>query len=860
MSIPADLVNNPGPAHSELRQRAADGIRSMGDLLAIYRQGSRFLELDTPLGPDVLLIDRFDGVEGLNTLYEFQASCLSDNLYLDLRDLIGRQVSVSLKLPLGGKRQFNGYVTDFAQTGSDGGFARYELSFRPWLWLLTLRRDAWVFQDKTVVEILQEVFADYPQANYRLDLQGTYPKRSYCVQYRETDYEFVTRLMAEEGIGFTFEFLGADERGDDEARHPSFSRMVIADHNDAYGEDASSSASGGIRFHRADVTEDRDGILAFGGERVLQTNQVRLTSWDYKAARTGDAMETTSRDNGDAPSLQAYDAPGNYYFSDAEQGQRYARTRLEVLEARNKKFSGEGAVGSFHAGSWFQLNDHPVHDEDPPEERQFLLISVAHQARNNLPEDWRKRLTNGLEVPDAEPNFTYRNHFTALRRNVVYRPVFSQAEHPKPTVLGPQTALVVGPAGEEIYTDDQHRVRIQFHWQRQDNRPGDERASCWVRVASPMAGSGYGGNFIPRIGQEVLVNFVESDIDRPVITGRVYNGGREPAWHAPGILSGYKTKEYQGAGYNQFVMDDASGQLRTAFHTTSQSSQLNLGWLIHQNDNTRGPERGHGFELRSDAWGALRGAMGLYLTTHPRLSAGGSQQDAAEATAQLDSGLELARRLSDGARHHLADPLQAQDAVTAIKEVSAHRTDQGNTQVPQFRDPILLAASADDLALASDRSVHVAAGDHVHLSVGQDANLAAGRDASVAIRDAASLFAQKGAVKVYAAQGPVSLQAQSDEMQLIADRSVTVTSVGDEITVTAKDHLLLTAGGAYVRLQGGNIDIHAPGKVSIKGATHDFSGPASMSSEHSLPSPAEMKLCEFKMSSAAASGDGLVRL
>jgi type VI secretion system secreted protein VgrG len=825
-------------AHGEMRQRVLGGIASMPDLLAIYTQEQRLLELDTPLGKDVLLLERFEGVEALGTLYEFKASCFSDNLFIDLKSLIGKQVDVSLKQADGSRQHYSGFVSDFAQAGSDGGFARYDLTFRPWLWLLTLRRDSWVFQEKSVVEIVQEVFADYPQANYRLDLKEAYPKRSYCVQYRESDYAFVTRLLAEEGISFAFEFTGPSDSSD-ESPSPTHARLVLADHNEAWQEDPSSAAGSGlargVRFHRQDATETTDAIKAFGGERALQTNAVRLATWDYKPARTSHIHESTNRDNGDVPGLTAYDAPGAYYYTDGEDGSRYARLRMEALEARNKTFHGEGNVRSFQPGNWFELVDHPIHDQDSSEDRQFVLLSVTHEARNNLPEPFR-RSQPGLfgNEPAKQAPFTYRNRFTCLRRTVVYRPAFDQTTQPKSTVLGPQTALVVGPAGEEIYTDDQHRIKIQFHWQRADNRPGNEQASCWVRVASPMAGSDYGGNQIPRIGQEVVVSFLESDIDRPVVTGRVYNGAEQPAWYAPGILSGYKSKEYQGVGYNQFVMDDATGQLRTAFHTTEHATQLNLGWLIHQHDNNRGAERGHGFELRSDAWGALRASLGLYLSTHARVGAASQQQDAGEATTQLQNGLELAKILSDAASQHNADSLAANDKVQSLKDISAHQIPQGEQQVPQFQEPILVAGSAADIALATDQSTHLAAGHNLHLSSGEDMNLAIGGNTAIAVDNAASLFAHRGPVKLYAGKGPISLQAQDDEMHLIADRSVTVTSVDDEITVAAKGHLLLTAGGAYIKLEGGNIQIHAPGKISIKGATHDFAGPASM--EYLMPS------------------------
>ncbi|OLO02743.1 type VI secretion system Vgr family protein, partial [Salinicola socius] len=230
---------------------------------------------------------------------------------------------------------------------------------------------------------------------------------------------------------------------------------------------------------------------------------------------------------------------------------------------------------------------------------------------------------------------------------------------PRPVIGGPQSATVVGPANEEIHTDHLNRVRVQFHWDRQGQN--DENSSVWLRVSQPNAGAGWGGVFVPRIGQEVLVDFLEGDADRPLITGRVYNGEQSPDWHSHGLLSGFKSKTYRGSKYNELVFDDATDQERVRLNSEAEKSQLNLGYLIHQTGNTRGAFRGTGFELRTDAYGAIRANQGLYLSSWGQLGASGDQLDLTPARQQLDSAYHLSDSLSQSAADHNADALDSRE-------------------------------------------------------------------------------------------------------------------------------------------------------------------------------------------------------
>ncbi|MCA8023691.1 type VI secretion system Vgr family protein, partial [Burkholderia metallica] len=306
----------------------------------------------------------------------------------------------------------------------------------------------------------------------------------------------------------------------------------------------------------------------------------------------------------------------------------------------------------------------------------------------------------------------------AQRVSVPYRSPF---EHEKPK-MHLETAIVVGPQGEEVYTDELNRIRVQFVWDRLN--PGNENASCWVRVVQSDTGGGYGGVHVPRIGEEVLIDYVGGDCDRPLAVGRVYNGANQPQWHSDGILSGYRSKEYSGGGYNQLVMDDATGQNRVQLMSSSANSLLHLGYIIDQNGNARGSYLGSGFDLRSDAYGAVRASQGLYVTTHPK-SPNSQPLDVKEAQQQLVTGESLVEAMSGVSEQHQAESLKdAQDTMRAFTDAtqdskagsaSGGRTGGGGTgNANAFKEPVMLFGSPSGIGMSTQQSVHMVANDHVN--------------------------------------------------------------------------------------------------------------------------------------------------
>ncbi|WP_369051607.1 DUF2345 domain-containing protein, partial [Burkholderia gladioli] len=347
----------------------------------------------------------------------------------------------------------------------------------------------------------------------------------------------------------------------------------------------------------------------------------------------------------------------------------------------------------------------------------------------------------------------------------------------------------------------------------------------------------YGGVHIPRVGEEVLIGYVGGDCDRPIVLHRVYNGSVRPQWHSNGILSGHRSKEYGGGGYNQMVMDDATGQNRVQLMSSSANSMLNLGYLIDQSGNTRGGYLGSGFDLRTDNYGAVRASQGLYVTTHAK-QANSQQLDVKETQQQLVNAESIVESLSDASVQHQAESLQgAHDTMRAFTDATQSSASGalaagGNTagggtgNANAFQQPVMVFGSPAAIGLSSQKSVHLAANQHVNLVSGQSTHVAAGKSLIASVAEKLSLFVQNAGMKLFAGKGKVEIQAQSDNIELIAQKAVKVLLATDTVNITAKQEILLTSGGAYIRISNGNIEIHAPGKIDVKGASHNFSGPA----------------------------------
>jgi type VI secretion system secreted protein VgrG len=491
-------------------------------------QQARSLSVSTPLGPDVLLLRNMTASEQLGRLFNYQLELLSEDVNIKYEDLLGTPFSIKLSLLDGGQRYFNGIVNHFSQIGFDGSFAIYRATLVPWTWFLTRTADCRIFQEKTIPDIIKEIFREHGYTDFEERLSGSYRQWVYCVQYRETDFNFISRLMEQEGIYYYFTH--------EEGKHT----LVMADsysaHNRVPGFDE-------VPYYPPDESSlrERDHISKWSVAQAVQPGAFAHNDFDFVAPRKNLLTKRSDPKPHEAADLEVYDYPGEY--TESGDGEGYARIRLEEMHAGYETVQADGNARGLASGALFNLVNYPRDDQN----REYLIMSAEYRLQSDL-------FGSAGAAPEGP---VFQCSLTAMDAQTPFRPPRTT---PKPIVQGPQTAIVVGKAGEEIWTDQYGRVKVQFHWDRYGK--SDENSSCWVRVSHPWAGKNWGAVAIPRIGQEVIMEFLEGDPDQPIITGRVYNGDQMPPYGLPAgaVVSGIKSNSTKGGGgYNEYVMDDTKG-------------------------------------------------------------------------------------------------------------------------------------------------------------------------------------------------------------------------------------------------------------------------------------------------------------
>ena len=812
----------------------------------------RLIEIDT--GVDMPLVaERFTGHEGVCTDFRFEVDCLSTDARLDTGPLLGRAMTLRLQQADGHRRTWHGHCTRVQALGSDGGLARYRLRIEPWTAFLRLRRNALVFQDLDALGIVERVLDDYPQSVLRVDVSRVLPAPPITTQYRESDHGFVFRLLAEAGLAWRFDH----ESGEDGPRH-----VLVVHDPDAATPDCATPV---LRFHRSDATESLDAINHFADQRQATASVFTGASWQPEQAEAVAATMEGSAAGPHLPGLEVYTAPRAGRFADRDAADDLAGWRLDALRVPQRLHAGAGSGRAMAPGHAFALTQHP----DLGGQR-FVPLVIEHIAVNNL----GSGIVEMFQAPELERG-SYRNRFLVVPDGTALAPNPAL----KPTAPGMQTARVVGLPEATMTSTRDHQVRIQFPWQRgrqpnpgglvgtgsdthpDGHAPGDHTSGTWVRVAEWAAGPNWGSHALPRVGSEVLVEFLHGDIDQPVVTGQLYNGEVAPpfalaeASNHPGTVSGLHTQSLDGSGTQQWLMDDATGQLRQRLHTSLADSRLELGYLVEHDNARRGGHRGQGFDFTTLGWANVRAGQGVLLSTTARTGATSTQMDAIEAVAQLKGAERTAQALSDAAEGSdvaglaansgqsdfiaVVDPEQdGRYEGTAGGQATTKPTGKqrdGGDPVERFAEPVLLAESPDAIALATDASALAHAGGNLHLTVQQDLHLAAGQTFAGVSGGHVALFAQRGPIKAIAANGPLSLQAHAGPLELLADQSVTVTATDERIDVLAQEKIVLQAGQTQVTLEGGDITFACPGTFTVKGGQVPFKEGSSGDVRLSLP-------------------------
>jgi len=502
------------------------------------------ITLKSPLPDEDLLFESMTMSAGLSMLGETQLGLVSKKPDLKPEDLLGKPVTVTLQLRDDAKRHINGLVTRFGAGVHRGSHFTYHATVNSWLWFLTRTADCRIFQDQSVPDIVKKVFEDHSVANFEFKLFRSYRKWVYCVQYRESDYNFIARLLEHEGIYWYF------EHGD--GQH----KLVLVDSQSAH--DAAPGCESLPYIEETTDVPDTEHVSNWSFAREVKTGKVVLTSYDFERPSTDLKVNIDKVGAYKLADYEVFDFQGDYV--QAGHGTQWVEDRVDELQAPYSLQQASSNAHGLQVGRLLSLTRHPRSDQNA----KYLITRLSAHAH-----------VDGYESGNSPGAF--QCDFSAIPADQQFRP---PRRTPKPFVQGPQTAVVVGPSGEEIFTDKYGRVKVQFHWDRYGKK--NESSSCWIRVSQPWAGKGWGGVSIPRIGQEVVVDFLEGDPDQPLVTGRVYNAEQTPPFELPAgaVVSGIKSKSHKATGYNELSMDDTAGKEQVTIH-----AQYDMGTTV-EHDQT----------------------------------------------------------------------------------------------------------------------------------------------------------------------------------------------------------------------------------------------------------------------------------
>ncbi|HCA5287644.1 TPA: type VI secretion system tip protein VgrG [Acinetobacter nosocomialis] len=848
-----------------------NSIHQVLDSLGISPQKRAIhIQFTSPILNDQVFLQRIDGVHALNDGLKAELLCLSTNATIQLKSFIGSQAAVDIVTERGELTRVTGIITHAQQGQSDGSLTLYKLTLEDPTALWKYRRNSRVFMNKSVVEIWEILFKEWQTKNplfaasLSLDLSGltkTYDVRPFVMQHNESDWDFLTRLLRSEGINWLI----------DEAQHivPSTDTSIQAqklrliDANSQYQPLDRKT----IRYHRSSAVEQYDSMTRLTAERSLQPNVMHIQRWQAEILEQEEGVGSVQSkhqhseqyDNATLGLEQAWNyAPawtGDLKGEDGvtksgnQQVERLNQNLNNYYDAQSKRFIAQTTVRDAYVGYYFELNEHPEIDQHESSDKSFLIVSKNFFNQNNLPKDLNDQI-NGLL---AKSNWSIQNpensderqanQLILQRRHIPTTPAYNPQTH-RP-VTHPQRAKVVGPEGEEIYVDEWGRIKVRFLFTRSDDHSHDGGAgannndtdSAWIDVLTPWAGEGYGARFLPRIGEIVVIDFFNGDIDRPFVMGRIHEAQRHPTkfdnkGKLPDTkkLSGIRSKEVSGGGFGQLRFDDTPGQISTQLQSSHGASQLNLGKLSHPKDKAESEDRGEGFELRTDQWGALRAGQGLLVSTHKQDNAKGEHLDAEVAKKQLEGSQTNSKALSDIAKNQKTDEIES---IEQLKDFAS----QIQQQIAKFEKALLLLSSPDGIALSTSEDIHISADAQINQIAGDSINISTQKNVIAHAQNRLSLFAAQSGLKAVAAQGKVEIQAQSDALDVLANKGITISSTEDRIEISSPKEIVITGASSQITLNGSGIFPKTGGKFQVNAGQHVFQGGASASVQSSLPPP-----------------------
>ena len=707
----------------------------------------RRFSVKTPLGQGVLLLKSMNGHETLGRLFRYELELLSEDGAIDPDKLLGEPMTISVQQAEGAVRSFSGIVTSFGEGGDFGRYALYHAVLEPWLALLDLSADCRIFQSQAVPDIMKEVFRDLGFSAFQERIYETYPEWEFMSQYRESAFAFVSRLMEQEGIYYYFKHT-AD--GHD---------LVIADSPSSH---AAAAGFDEILYYAFSVNSERREEEHVGGfhlVRQIQSGAYATSDFDFKRPKVSLLSKASDPANHTHADLEVYDYPGE--FLDGGAGSTLAKRRLQELAVGHERYEGTGNVSGVGAGNTFKLTNHPVDAHN----QEYLVVSCQYALSST-----------GFATSDEGLDERFDWSFSAISAKRQYR---TPSKTRKPHIRGPQTAVVVGPGGEEIWVDEFGRVKVQFHWDRLGKK--SENSSCWVRVSQAWAGPGFGAVHWPRIGQEVVVEFLEGDPDRPLVTGRVYNADNMPPYKLPDnkTQSGIKSRSSKGGAAdnaNEIRFEDKKGS--ELFFTQAEKDMETL--------------------VKNDEQRTVRHNRKKDVTNDETTTIGANRTESVGKSESINIGENRAMTIGGN------------------QDVSVGKSQN----VSVGKDNTTSVGGDNSTSVGGDNSLAVDKDDATTVTGAQ--NISIGKDRSLSVSGGHTITVSKD--ENHTVDGKQSIKVKKDGV-LDIGKKMTIT-VGDQLTIkvgkasiTMKKDGSIAIDGKDIKLNGsGKIDIKASSDVKIKGS------------------------------------------
>lgn len=703
-----------------------------------FTQETRHLKIQTGLAADVLLLRRFQGTEGISRLFQFELDLLSHNGQINPQDIVGDNVTITLAPEGEAPRFFNGFIKAFQYAGLEKrGLYAYKAEVVPWLWFLQKRTDCRVFQNQTVQEIVESIFNELNFPDYVFALTGDHPKLEYCVQYNESDFDFISRLLEHEGIYYFFEHQPGKNilHLSDDAAH--YSVMFLAEI-----EHSSGLRSGNYIRQWQHLYQYCSGAYAQTDFNFEKFNQSLLTE-----------TSTTLKLKNNA-SFPRFEFPGSY--RENELGRTLTKLRMQQEEMNYERISAASNIHTLEVGKKFFLKS----DETETDHGQSFVITEIHHSAYN---------PSYLESESKDP--PYSNQFVCLPAATTFRPA---CVTPRPRIDGVQTAVVVGKSGDEIYTDKYGRIKIQFHWDRYGAK--DENSSCWVRVSTQWAGNKWGSVTIPRIGQEVVVTFLNGDPDQPLVIGSVYNSAHMPPYPLPEgkSMMGMKSRSVKGEGssYNEMVIDDTKGS--EGFRVNAQKDyNMKVG-----NDSTTHVTNNHTGTVDGNSTTTVKGN-----TTH---------------TTQSDDTFTVEGNRTATVVGNEESTVQGNSTITVV----------GTEDVTVNGDTTYTVGGNDTVSISKKQEIGIAGMQSI--SVGKDQETMVGGNQTVQVAKKLEVIAKTQEVFVETEallSAKTITQAGGSEMTLVVGESAVISMTSSSITLSfGASKVVIDATG--VTVQGPKINLN----------------------------------------------------